>query len=398
MSASDIAVVFGLSPTGLSVARSLAPRGVTVYGVDALWYEFGHFSRAVKHDRRISHQPPGPSLLEGLLALGRELPQRAVIFNASDEYIDFVAEHRDALQQYYILTNSMRAEANSLLLNKRTFYDKCRTLGIGMPATFYPATDQEALAAADQLRYPAIIKPVHGHKWRKALKGHKLIEVQNRDELLRWYHTFQTWGAEVLLQECIVGSEQNIAVAGMYTDAAGVCRSMFTARKYRQYPPMYGSGSYMEAKWIPEIAELSVDLITKLKYHGVCGTEFKYDTRDQQWKLIEVNCRPTLWFALTRAAGVDVVWDAYCDLAGKPSPVHIGQQDDRVRWQLFVRDAVSAIYFARRGELSPGEFVRTVIDPRRKQPAAFSWTDWGVNVGYAVNTLMQIWRNFVTGR
>lgn len=398
MSADGIAVVLGMSPTGLSVTRSLAPHGVTIYGVDALWYEFGHFSRAVKHDKRISHLPPGPALLEGLISLGRELPRKAVIINASDEYIDFVAEHRNALQQYYILTNSMHPEANSILLNKRTFYEKCQTLGVAMPATFYPATEEEATAAADRIRYPAIIKPAHGHKWRKTLKGKKLIEVHNRVELLTWFRTLRSWGAEILLQECIVGPERNIAVAGMYTDAAGVCRSMFTALKYRQYPPMYGSGSYLEAKWMPEIARLSTDLIAKLKYHGVCGTEFKYDARDQQWKLIEVNCRPTLWFALTRGAGVDVVWDAYCDLVGKPNPVHIGQQNDRIRWQLFVRDIVSAVHFKRRGELVMREFVRTAIDPRDKQHAVFSWTDWGVNFGYGVNTFMQVWRNFVTGR
>ena len=122
-----------------------------------------------------------------------------------------------------------------------------------------------------------------------------------------------------MLQEVIRGPEANIFVAGLYTDAKGDCLSIFTARKTRQYPPMYGSGSYMEACWSQEIADLSIDLIRRLDYKGICGSEFKWDERDERWKLIEVNTRPTLWFSLTRAAGVDVIWDAYCDLVGLPT-------------------------------------------------------------------------------
>jgi predicted ATP-grasp superfamily ATP-dependent carboligase len=190
-----------------------------------------------------------------------------------------------------------------------------------------------------------------------------------------------------VLQEVIQGPEANIFVAGLYTDAKGECRSLFTARKTRQYPPMYGSGSYMEACWSEEIADLSVDLISRLDYSGICGTEYKWDERDQEWKLIEVNTRPTLWFSLTRAAGVDVVWDAYCDLIGRPNPVHRDCQDDRVRWQLPVRDLVSGLHFLRNGTLGFGAFLRTVIDPRHKDFGDLSWRDPGTLFGLPANTL-----------
>ncbi|TAL17287.1 ATP-grasp domain-containing protein [bacterium] len=391
----ETAVVFGLSPTGLSAARSLDRNGVAVYGVDVLRYEIGHFSKSVKHDKRISYLPAGPELLAGLISFAKECPEKPVIFNANDYYIDFIAANRAELEPYFILTDSMRPESNSVFLNKRTFYEVCEKIGVAMPRTFFPESDEEALAAAGKIRYPAIVKPSMGFKLRKLLRGKKLVEVADAEELMNWWRVFKEWNADVVLQECIGGSEQNIAVAGLYMDKNRVCRSLFTAKKYRQYPPMYGSASYIESKWMEEVAALSEDLISKLGYHGVCGTEFKWDEADRCWKLIEINCRPTLWFAITRASGVDVVWDAYCDLRGRPNPVHRGGQTDGVRWQLFIRDMVSSVHFLRSRELSFGEFWRTAIDQRNKEWAICAWDDWGANFGYVVNTLAHIWTNFI---
>lgn len=387
------AVVLTLSPTGLAVARSLAPRGVRVYGVDDARLEIGHFSRWITRDRRIAFLPPGPALLEGLMQLGAEQAAKPVLFTAGDPYIDFVAANHERLRERFVLQPSMRPEESSVILDKRRFYERCRELGIALAATYFPETEDEAREAARALRYPAIVKPSQGHRVREKLAGEKLVEVADADALVTWWKRLRGWGAESVLQEVIVGPEANLAVAAVYTDAEGTCRSLFTARKTRQYPPMYGSGSYMEAAWLPDVAELSIDILRRLGYRGMCGTEFKWDERERVWKLIEINPRPTLWYALSRKAGVDVVWDAYCDLTGQPNPVHVGAQDDTARWQLLVRDVVSAIHFLRRGELSLGEFWRTVVDPRRKEYAVLSRHDLAMLWAYPLNTAWKWWRH-----
>jgi len=380
------AVVFTVSPTGLAVARSLAPRGVPVWGIDDNRREIGHYSRWFQRDPRMAYLPPGPELLEALMRFGAEQARKPVLFTAGDPYIDFVSDHHEALREHFILDVSMRPEVNSVILDKRPFYERCQEMGIAMPRTFFPESDAEATEAADALRYPAIVKPSMGHLFRARLRGAKLVEVGDAEQLLHWWRQIRDWGGESVLQEVIEGPEANIFVGGVYRDAAGVFRSLFTACKNRQFPPMYGSGSYMESRWSQEIADLSIEVVEKLDYHGVCGTEFKWDARDETWKLIEVNPRPTLWFSLTRAAGVDVVWDAYCDLVGQPNPVHIDCQDDRIRWQLLVRDVVSGLHFLRRGELGWSDFFRTVVSPAQKDYAVLSWKDPGAVLGYPINT------------
>jgi predicted ATP-grasp superfamily ATP-dependent carboligase/cellulose synthase/poly-beta-1,6-N-acetylglucosamine synthase-like glycosyltransferase len=361
------AIVMTLSATGLAVARSLAPKGVACWGIDSNRTEIGHHSRWIRHDPRFSYLAPGSELLDRLLEFGKSRPNPPVLYTAGDGYIDFVADHHEVLRKHFLLPDSARPEVSSVVMNKQTFYERCNEFGIPMARTEFPRSREDAEQAADRLRYPAIVKPAHGHLFRRHLRGEKLVEVHDRDELLRWWQQFDDWNGVTVLQEVIPGPETNIFVGALYADAGGVIRSLFTARKYRQYPPRYGSGSYMEACWSDEIAKLSTELVERLGYAGICGTEYKWDPRDEEWKLIEMNPRPTLWFSLPLAAGVDVIWDAHCDLVGAPNEPHIDCQDDRVSWQLPVRDLLSSVYFLRQGDLGWIEFVRTAINPWRKK-------------------------------
>lgn len=381
------AVVCTLSATGLAVIRSLAAHGVRVYGVDRTKTEVGHYSRFVTRDPRIAYADAGPALLDGLLALAAEQPRKPVLYAAGDTYIDFICAHHEALRERFILPESMRPDGASVLMDKRSFYARCSELGVGLPATFFPDGEDDARRAAAELRYPAIVKPTQGHLFRQRLGGEKLVEVDDAESAFTWWSRFREWGGESVLQEVIPGPEANIFVGALYVDGAGETRSLFTARKTRQYPPMYGSGSFMEACWAPDIADLSLELVRGLGYRGICGTEYKWDPRDETWKLIELNPRPTLWFALPPAAGVDVVWDAHCDLVGAPNPVAIGTQRDGVRWQLPLRDLLAGVHFWRKGELSTLAFLRTVLDPRRKRYGDLELRDPGTALGLGVDAV-----------
>ncbi len=379
------AILLTLSATGLAVARALGRRGVRVIGIDHNRTEVGHYSRWVTRDPRVSQRPPSTELLENLLALGAEQARPPVVYVAGDTYIDFLCDHHDLLRERFVLPGSMRPDQASELMDKRSFYQRCREIEVPMAATFFPGTRDEAERAAQALRYPAIVKPTQGHLFRRQLRGNKLVEVRDHVEALDWWGRLRDWGAESVLQEVIPGPEENIFVGALYIDESGVVRSLFTARKSRQYPPMFGSGSYMEACWAPEIAELSRELVRGLGYTGICGTEYKWDPRDESWKLIEMNPRPTLWYALPPAAGVDVVWDAHCALTGSPNPVHEGAQDDAARWQLQLRDLLAGLHFLRRGDLSALGFLRTVLDPRRKTYGDLAWNDPGTALGVVVD-------------
>jgi predicted ATP-grasp superfamily ATP-dependent carboligase len=277
-----------------------------------------------------------------------------------------------------------------VLLDKRAFYRRCEELGIDVPRTLFPAGVDDLADRAAGLRFPAILKPAHSHLWRARLGGRKVLEVHSRDEMLRAFASFGDLGTGMTVQEVIPGPESGILVCGAYVRPDGTPHALFTARKVRQYPPRFGSGSLVRSEWNEEIARLSADLVRRLGFSGVCGTEFMPDPRDGRLKLIEVNPRPTLWFSLCRAAGCDIVHHAYRDLIGDPLEPQIGRQRDGVRWQYFLRDLLSLAAYARRGTVGAREVVEA-LSPLGKDEAVASFLDVQASVYYPLYGFRQ-WR------
>jgi len=59
-------------------------------------------------------------------------------------------------------------------------------------------------------------------------------------------------------------------------------------------------------------------LFEATRYRGVFSAEFKFDHRDDHFKILEVNCRPWWYVEFAGVCGVDVVEMAYRDALGLP--------------------------------------------------------------------------------
>jgi predicted ATP-grasp superfamily ATP-dependent carboligase len=57
-----------------------------------------------------------------------------------------------------------------------------------------------------------------------------------------------------------------------------------------------------------------------MEFTGIAEVEYKWDERDNEYKLIEINPRPWDQHPLGLACGIDLIHLAYCDRAGLPSP------------------------------------------------------------------------------
>lgn len=385
------AVVLCLTATGLSVARSLGYHGVEVYGVDPNRWQIGHFSKYVHDSSTLSCKRNKAELLKNLITYAKDKTTQPVLFAAGDDEVQFVSEYAETLRQHFIMPQSYKKEFTGALLNKISFYKVCMKLGAEIPVTFFPKRVKDVESISKKISYPAIIKPGLGHEWRKRFKGKKVIEVSSPSELLTKYEYYCPNAEEVVIQEVVPGREDNIAIFGGYFNKKYDPVSVFTAKKTRQYPPMFGSGSLCESHWYPEIADMSINLVQKMRYHGICGTEYKWDPRDARWKLMEINFRPTLWFAITRASGVDIVYDAYLDLIGQEVKKNIGTQRNGIVWQYLVRDAISVLHYLRRRDISTAA-IRQFADPR-KEYAIISSKDWGANLMYPVYVLSEFFKH-----
>ncbi|MGI9431700.1 MAG: hypothetical protein ACR2PQ_05785 [Myxococcota bacterium] len=388
------AVVLGLTGTGIAVARSLHRQGVAVYGVDSKAWEAGHYSAEIS-SLPFGTLPHGRPLADALVEWGLRQPAPPVLFPADDPSCEFLSENHERLREGCLLPEGYCPEIASAFVDKISFYRRCEEVGVDLPRTLFPASTAELEESSRDLLYPVILKPAHSHLWRRRFHGKKVLEVGSREELLRSFEALGDLQTGMTVQEVIPGPEREIFVCACYFRPDGTAHALFTARKTRQYPPGFGSASFAESEWQPEVARLSEAHVSKLGFAGVCGTEYKPDPRDGRWKLIEVNPRPTLWFSIARAAGCDVVFEAYRDLVGRPGARAVGTQQPGVRWQYFLRDLLTLATYLRTGQAGWRELL-PALSPFRKDEAVASWRDLRATLYYPVYGFRQ-WRAHARG-
>lgn len=335
----------------LAVARVLTKYGVTVYGSD--------FGFSVDRVSRLVRRPPwgytallDEGFLAALVRFAEQCPVRPVLIPTADAVMEFLTRNYKALSSRYHIAEVYAPGVGQKLLAKRDFYRLCERARVSYPRTHFgdgaPITLTEL---RNSLRFPIIVKPNLIHEWKQTLRGKKVVEVSSDTEFAEVMRRYPGLVEDSMLQEVIPGPEENIYLFKGCFDRSGRLLDWFTGRKLRQYPPMYGSGSLAESAERPEVKDLSLQFFAAVPVHGLGGAEFKWDPRDSEFKMIEVNMRPQLWEDLTRASGKDLLWTHYCDLVGRPLPAPSVQRNG-VRWVHLTRDIVSALWFLKKRKLS----------------------------------------------
>ena len=340
------ALVLDLSATGIAVARILSSHGVRVYGADIPGRAIGKFSKHIKRPEFGYEVHLNDNLIDNLIRFASKFNEKIVLIPSSDVFIEFVSKHFEVLSNYYKLQSSLQAEICKNYLDKSEFYSLCDRFDVPYPKTIYLTGSEDSDYVMERLRFPMILKPNLIHQWKRYLGGDKVINVNDRRELEKLLKKDKDLLVSSMLQEVIPGPEENIYLFKGYFDESGKLLASFTGRKIRQYPPLFGSASYAVSCEAEEVENISISFLKRAGFRGICGTEFKYDLRDKAFKMIEINIRPQLWEDLTRVAGREIVWVAYCDLAGVRVPDLPRQRDGKV-WTYLLRDMVSGAWHVR---------------------------------------------------
>jgi D-aspartate ligase len=352
-------VVPAFDAVGLGIIRDLGRRGVPVVAIDSEPASLGFASRyaipAVCRDPRYDEE----GLLEDMERIGAALPQRAVLFPAFDDHVWVFSRHAERLSKYYILPFS-RWEAMRRLADKQGQMNAARAAGIDTPQTYFVHGPGDLTAAAREVPFPALFKPLRPQEMRRRF-GVKVMLAETPDQLAAVYEKAKECGP-LMLQEIVPGEDDDLYTMGAYQDASAQPLGVFVGRKVRQHPPLFGDARMAESCWADDVADAGLRLLAELNYHGVSGTEFKRDSRDGRLKLMEVNARHWLYHPLATASGVDLSHLAYSDAVG--NPVRAPRQTDGVRWLDFDRDARDSLLEVRRGQQSLGAWFSSFRNVR----------------------------------
>lgn len=361
------AVILGSDFKALGVIRSLGQRGIPCIVIDnqprSAW-----FSRYTKKRFHWQHNMSDEQFLHFLLNIGKSYRlEQWVLFPLQDEVVEFVARNADQLAAIYQLA-TQDWNVVQWICDKRLTYRLADETGIAYPRTWYPASEED-LRTMD-IAFPAILKPAVSIHFQHATRL-KALPANTFAELLNQYRYAASIIApdEIMIQETIPGNGESQYSFAAYCKEGRTILAM-TARRTRQYPIDFGLGSsFVEAIEVPVIREPAEKFLTALGVTGMVEVEFKYDQRDGQYKLLDVNLRPWGWHTLGTACGLDFSYIHYKDILGEaPTPItpHYGYH-----WVRLLTDIPAGIQEIRAGITTGKAYLRSFAGH-----TVFSVFDW----------------------
>ncbi len=180
---------------------------------------------------------------------------------------------------------------------------------------------------------------------------------------MTFYEQMKEGEIELLIQERVKGDEDRLFSCYAYLDRKAEPLAAFVLQKRRQWPPVYGNGSYSVSCRQNDVVTLTLRLLKGLRYQGVANVEFKLDPKDEQLKLIELNCRGGNRMGLAVDAGVDLPYIAYCDLVGE-SVAPVDTYESGVTWIDLTADLAALPYYRRIQGLTLWAWARSAREAR----------------------------------
>ncbi len=344
---------------GLGIIRDLGVHGVPMLALDPDPASIGLRSKYALGLRCPDPLQSEEGFLVYLEELGSRLPDRVVLFPSHDEYIWPLSRHAERLARWYIVPFS-RWDVMSRVHDKREQMEAAWRAGVDTPRTVFVDSAAELESAADDVAFPAILKPVESLAFKRRFHRH-ILDVQTPDDLRRVYDKVDDLGT-LMLQERIPGGEDELYTVGSYLDEGSRPLAVFTGHKLRQYPHAGGSCLAGVSRWMPELAAAGLRLLQELRFHGVSQVEFKRDPRSGKYCLMEVNARHWKWHSLAAACGVNLSLVAYGDVIGRPYVAP--RQRDGVKWIVANKDIPLALLEIARRQRDACDYVRTLRGTR----------------------------------
>ena len=352
-------VVLGVHYGSLGIARSLGRLGVPVHGVHGNLGipEFASRYFAGRHRWDFEQAAPASSI-EFLLDLRTKFDRDAILVPTTDDTAQLLADHSATLRSGYRFQDNSPALVRGL----RRKWELCTMAqhhGVPVPATLLPRSVREAVQLADRIGFPLMLKSSDGARLgARALP--KMVVVRTERELMDNFARLEdpSDDSNLMLQEYIPGGDDDVWMFNGYFDPRSHCVAGFTGKKLRQHPVGTGATSLGICSRNDVVHQLMSRFLGEIAYQGIIDIGLRYDARDGQYKLLDVNPRIGATFRLfVGADGTDVVRLLYLDLTGAPLPVT--EPVEGRKWLDERRDMYTSRECWRRGSLTFATWLRS---------------------------------------
>jgi len=260
--------------------------------------------------------------LEELVGTGRY----AALIPGTDASLLAISEHRDRIGSSTRLGLPSR-EAVRRSVDKRVLLEVAVGVGLAQPKSQACADPDQAEAAAEELGYPVVLKPVQTFlPVNGGFRQQRVVLVNDVEELRR--------SLSELTPPLIIQHYERagfLSCTGVF--AGGRLLALTTSRVLRLWPPLAGMHAYSETVRAPDgLAERVSRLLADVGWQGIFQLQM-LELADGRLSVIDLNPRVFASITLDDSAGANLaaVW---CDwlLGRDPLPV-VARPARRYRWE-----------------------------------------------------------------
>ncbi len=349
------------SPRGnLGIVRTLGRLGVPMYVIDSKPGSPASQSRYCRDAFQWNFAAAtAEETVSFLMSVGERIGKRSLLFPTCDENAILAAAHFDTLKKWFIYPPQSAALAGSLV-SKKEMYFLAKRHGVPTPEASFPQSIEDVQSFCETAKFPLMAKGIDGARLKRKL-GAGVIIAENRSELLALYERIEKEErSNVMLQEYIPGGDDSVWMFNGYFDADSNCRFGITGKKIRQYPPYTGQTSLGICVHNDFVYNTTVRWMKELGYKGILDIGYRYDARDGQYKVLDVNPRIGATFRLfVDSSEMDVARALYLDLTGQPVP-HGVARDGR-KWIVEDADVASCLRYRKDGKLRLAGWLKSLL-------------------------------------
>lgn len=354
---------------GLGIVRSLGRLGIPVYCVDADRWESGFASRYCRGRFPLNTDSyPTAEAVSRLLDIGETVGGRPILIPTTDQGVLWMAENAEPLKQCYIFP-PQNPSLVRMLIDKGRMQVLARRFGLPTARALVPGSKEDIEEFIETADFPIMAKAIDADRLRRLAGGTKFV-VRTPSELSALYAKADD-GKEpnLLIQEFIPGEDW---MFDGYFDGNSECVFGATGKKIRRFPVDTGITSLGVCLHNEDVMQLTARFMKAIGYHGILDIGFRYDRRDGNYKVLDVNPRIGCTFRLfTATNGMDVARILYLQLTGQPAPPsHV---DEGRKWMVEDLDLFSSLRLWKERRLKLKDWLTSLRGIQ--ETACFAWDD-----------------------